>query len=109
MTSSEVRAQRLVEVLRSGFSERRADHTRYTGFVAVGDGSEFAATLGANARLRLLPDGGEFPRNYSLADDAERLMIDYREGDIAVCVFDTPEGFAAAARRFPDPAMWEAV
>jgi hypothetical protein len=80
-------------------SERRGDHTFHAGFVPLGDGLEFVAALGAwenGGHIRLLPDGGEFPYSFSLADDLGLAMIDCREGDIGVRVFDELEAYVRA-------------
>lgn len=80
-------------------SERRADHTFHAGFTPLGDGPEFVAELGAwenGGHIRLLPDGGDFPYSFSLADDLGLAMIDYCEGDIGVRVFDEPEAYVRA-------------
>jgi hypothetical protein len=77
-------------------SERRADHTFHAGFVPLSDGHEFVAALGAwenGGHIRLLPDGGEFPYSFSLADDLGLAMIDYCEGDIGVRVFAEREPY----------------
>ncbi|HVX32580.1 MAG TPA: hypothetical protein VHA80_05505 [Solirubrobacterales bacterium] len=79
-------------------SGRRADHSFHAGFV-LGDGYELVAALGAwtpGGHIRLLPDGGEWPYSFSLADDVGRAMIDYCEGDLGVRVFDEPEGYVRA-------------
>ncbi len=80
-------------------SERRADHTFHAGFVLVGDGYEFVGVLGAwenGGHIRLLPDGGQFPYSFSLADDLGRSIIDYCEGDIGVRVLDELEAYVRA-------------
>jgi hypothetical protein len=80
-------------------SERRADCTFHAGFVLVGDGYEFVGALGAwdnGGHIRLLPDGGQFPYSFSLADDLGRSIIDYCEGDIGVRVFDEFEAYVRA-------------
>jgi hypothetical protein len=80
-------------------SERRDDHTFHAGFAMVGDGYEFVGALGAwenGGHIRLLPDGGEFPYSFSLADDLGRSIIEYCEGDVGVRVFDEPEAYLRA-------------
>jgi hypothetical protein len=80
-------------------SERRADHTFHAGFALAGDGYEFVGALGAwenGGHIRLLPDGGQFPYSFSLADDLGRSIIDYCEGDIGVRVFDELEAYVRA-------------
>lgn len=80
-------------------TERRADHTLHAGFLPLGDGNELVAALGAwvnGGHIRLLPDGGEFPYSFSLADDLGLAIIDYCEGDLGVRVFDEREGYARA-------------
>lgn len=80
-------------------SERRADHTFHAGLTVLTDGHEFVAALGAwenGGHIRLLPDGGEFPYSFSLADDLGRSIIDYCEGDIGVRVFDELEAYVRA-------------
>lgn len=80
-------------------SERRADHTFHAGFAMVGDGYEFVGALGAwenGGHIRLLPDGGQFPYSFSLADDLGRSIIDYCEGDVGVRVFDELEAYVRA-------------
>jgi|GEM_PF-1760887 len=80
-------------------SERRAGHTLHAGFVLVDDGYEFVGALGAwenGGHIRLLPDGGQFPYSFSLADDLGRSIIDYCEGDIGVRVFDELETYVRA-------------
>lgn len=80
-------------------SERRGDHAFHAGFIRDVDGPGFVAALGAwenGGHIRLLPDGGEFPYSFSLADDLGLAMIDYCEGDIAVRVFDEPETYIRA-------------
>lgn len=102
-----VNAERVIERLcvppgeRAGAwrTERRADHTFHAGFLPLGDGPEFVAALGAwveGGHIRLLPDGGEFPYSFSLADDLGLAMIDYSEGDIGVRAFDEPEAYIRA-------------
>jgi hypothetical protein len=102
-----VNAERVIERLcvpegeRAGAwrTGRRADHTFHAGFLPLGDGHELVAALGAwteGGHIRLLPDGGEFPYSFSLADDLGRAMIDYCEGDLGVRVFDEPEGYVRA-------------
>lgn len=80
-------------------SERYPDHTFHAGFSPVGDGPEFVAALDAwenGGHIRLLPDGGEFPYSFSLADDLGLAMIDYCEGDVAVRVYDELEEYVRA-------------
>ena len=80
-------------------SERRADHTFHAGFAMVGDGYEFVGALGAwenGGHIRLLPDGGQFPYSFSLADDLGRSIIEYCEGDVGVRVFDELEAYVRA-------------
>ena len=80
-------------------SERRGEHTFHAGFVPRGDGHELVAATGAwedGGHIRLLPDGGEFPYSFSLADDLGLAMIDYCEGDIGVRVFDSVEAYVRA-------------
>ena len=102
-----INAQRVVERLcvplgeKAGAwrSERRGDLTFHAGFIPLGDGPEFVAALGGwenGGHIRLLPDGGEFPYSFSLADDLGLAMIDYCEGDIGVRAFDEPEAYVRA-------------
>jgi hypothetical protein len=80
-------------------SERRADHTFHAGFAMVGDGYEFVGALGAwedGGHIRLLPDGGQWPYSFSLADDLGRSIIEYCEGDVGVRVFDELEAYVRA-------------
>ncbi len=80
-------------------SERRDDHTFHAGFVLIGGGHEFVAALGAwenGGHIRLLPDGGEFPYSFSLADDLGLAMIDYCEGDIGVRIYTEVEAYVRA-------------
>jgi hypothetical protein len=101
-----INAQRVVERLcvplgeraSAWRSERRGDHTFHAGFAAL-EGPEFVAALGAwenGGHVRLLPDGGEFPYSFSLADDLGLAMIDYCEGDIGVRVFEELEAYVRA-------------
>ncbi len=107
MTKSEITAQRVIDRLcvpeghkaSSWATERCDDHMLHAGFIPSGDGYEFVAALGAfeaGGPIKLLPDGGEFPYSFSLSADAERAMIDYCEGDLAVRVFDSEEAYRAA-------------
>jgi hypothetical protein len=79
-------------------SERRDDHTFHAGFVLI-EGHEFVSVLAAwkyGGHIRLLPDGGEFPYSFSLADDLGLAMIDYCEGDIGVRVYAEMEVYVRA-------------
>lgn len=89
-------------------SAHEDDHTRHAGFAMVDDGAEFVAALGAwdyRAPIRLLPDGGEWPYSFSLAAACERAIVDYCEGDIAVRVYNTDEGYRAALAEYHESAV----
>ena len=80
-------------------TKRFEDHMFHAGFHPLANGHEFVAALSAweeGGHIRLLPDGGNFPFSFSLAADLELAMIDYCEGDIAVRVYDTREGYVRA-------------
>lgn len=84
-------------------SHREGDHEVHKGFVPLADGYEFVGALGAwhpNNRIKLLPDGGSWPYAFALADDDERSMIHYVEGDLIVCVYDTAAAYGAALARY---------
>lgn len=77
----------------------REDHVFHAGFVALGSGEEFVALLGAwenGGHIRLLPDGGQFPYSFALADDLGLAMIEYCEGDIGVRVYPDRERYVRA-------------
>jgi hypothetical protein len=88
-------------------TERRDGFMFHAGFAPLVDGYEFVAALSAwewHNPIRLLPDGGEWPYSFSLAADAEKAMIDYCEGDIAVRVYDDEDGYRRALAAYAKEA-----
>jgi len=80
-------------------NHREGDHEVHRGFVGMADGYEFVSAVGGwhpGNPIKLLPDGGSWPYAFALADDAERSLIHYVEGDLVVCVYDTDAAYDAA-------------
>jgi hypothetical protein len=103
--TSPVTAQRIIDRLCTS-TENRDGYTRHVGFI-ISDGYEFVAALNAwrpFSPIRLLPDGGDWPYSFALAADAERAMIEYTEGDIAVRVYDVIADYRRALAEYEGEA-----